>query len=517
MESYLSLAERVEPNDRIVFFFAGHGHTVQGRGGDTGFLFPADGTADKLSTLIRWDDLTKNADLICAKHMLFIMDTCYGGLALTRLASPGSMRFLKNMLTRYSRQVLTAGKADEVVADSGGPREGHSIFTGHLLDAFDGAASSEKNVLTAGEVMAYVYDRVAKDQYSQQTPHFGSFDGEGDLVLMPEMPIQAQADSKADNVLVAIPASLTAPEQTNQSISLETQVKQYLSDPKYRIVLDDLVMAKTREAFYRLGRTDRSMQSTEVTSETFVERLQHYESCMADLRLIVALIARWGGDEHRSILERVFARIGEVHEMTGGLVLWLGLRWYSVNLLLYTGGIAALTSSNYANLHCMLTTAIQKPSNRNESVPLILPTMKGRLDVTRTKAWKLVPGHERNYVPESEYAFRETQPTVEDLFFLGKSYEVLFDRFEILMSLTYAHIDWDGAHESDIWGPAGRFWWKYQSRGMASNPFSQLCKEAASLKEQWDPLRAGFFGGSYARFESITGAYEKILGGLHWY
>jgi hypothetical protein len=35
-----------------------------------------------LSGLIRWDELTRNADLITAKHMLFVMDACYGGLAL---------------------------------------------------------------------------------------------------------------------------------------------------------------------------------------------------------------------------------------------------------------------------------------------------------------------------------------------------------------------------------------------------------------------------------------------------
>jgi hypothetical protein len=45
------------------------------------------------------------------------------------------MRFLRDMLQRFSRQVLTAGKADETVADENGPRPGHSIFTSHLLEA----------------------------------------------------------------------------------------------------------------------------------------------------------------------------------------------------------------------------------------------------------------------------------------------------------------------------------------------------------------------------------------------
>ena len=75
--------------------------------------------------------------------MFFLMDACYGGLALSRRPfPPGSMRFLKNMLQRHSRQILTAGKADEVVADAGGPRAGHSIFTGHVLDVLEGGAAT---------------------------------------------------------------------------------------------------------------------------------------------------------------------------------------------------------------------------------------------------------------------------------------------------------------------------------------------------------------------------------------
>ena len=98
------------------------------------------------------------------------MDACYGGLAIMRALKPGSMRFLKDMLVRRSRQVLTAGKADEVVADLGGPLSNHSVFTGHLLEALDGKAADPTGILTANGVVAYVYKNVASDRGSQQTP-----------------------------------------------------------------------------------------------------------------------------------------------------------------------------------------------------------------------------------------------------------------------------------------------------------------------------------------------------------
>src|SRR5258708_1562393 len=85
-------------DDRILVFFAGHGHTRTGIRGEVGYLVAHDSDINDFSTYIRWDDLTRNAELVRAKHMLFVMDACYGGLALTRTLQPGSTRFLKDMM-----------------------------------------------------------------------------------------------------------------------------------------------------------------------------------------------------------------------------------------------------------------------------------------------------------------------------------------------------------------------------------------------------------------------------------
>lgn len=184
MRSYLSYAgDKVKPNDRVLVFFAGHGHTVSGRR-ETGFLVPVDGDLSDLSTLIRWDELTRDADLIPAKHILFLMDACYGGLAVTRKApATGSERYVEDMLLRVTRQVITAGRADEPVSDGDGTRPSHSIFTSHLLDALDGGAYSTPGVITAMDVLSYVRLKVGMDSQSKQTPHFGIVDGDGDFIF----------------------------------------------------------------------------------------------------------------------------------------------------------------------------------------------------------------------------------------------------------------------------------------------------------------------------------------------
>jgi hypothetical protein len=183
-EAYLGFIKKAsDPNDRVLVFFAGHGTTRGGLRGSVGHLVPVDGDPDDPSTLIRWDDLTRNAELIPAKHILFIMDACYSGLALQRAVTPGTERFLSDMLQRPARQVITAGKADEVVADGGGPEGKNSIFTGFLIEGLEGAAADENGILTANGLMAYIYRKVGRDSHSYQTPHYGHLYGDGDFIF----------------------------------------------------------------------------------------------------------------------------------------------------------------------------------------------------------------------------------------------------------------------------------------------------------------------------------------------
>lgn len=182
-KEFLAFAERCGTDDRIVVFFAGHGASVDGHRGKVGYLVPVEGTLDDKSTLLRWDDFVRDAELIPAKHIFFIMDACYSGLMLQRSISNGTQRFLSDMLQRFSRQALTAGKHDEVVADGGGPQGNNSIFTGYLVQGLQGAAADAGGVITASGLMHYVYRHVGGDGRSNQTPHCGHLDGEGDMIL----------------------------------------------------------------------------------------------------------------------------------------------------------------------------------------------------------------------------------------------------------------------------------------------------------------------------------------------
>jgi hypothetical protein len=78
------------------------------------------------------------------------------------------------------------------------------------------------------------------------------------------------------------------------------------------------------------------------------------------------------------------------------------------------------------------------------------------------------------------------------------------------------HADLENVERSQVWGPPGRFGWKYQhERG--ANPLKDLVSEAEQQKESWGPLKAGLFGGDYLRFEQIATEYIELVSSLNWW
>ncbi|MBY0381940.1 MAG: caspase family protein [Xanthobacteraceae bacterium] len=519
LQAFLRLADGsvTEADDRILVFFAGHGHTVTGRRGETGFLVPVDGRPDDLSTLIRWDELTRNADLIPAKHILFLMDACYGGLALSRnTIPPGSMRFLKDMLQRYSRQVLTAGKADEVVSDGGGTRAGHSIFTSHLLDGMDGAAASGP-ILTGHALMAYVYDKVGGDPLSQQTPHFGFLDGDGDFIFDVTALIKLDETETSDpksNVDIFIKSPSISVPEVAATETVADILKRLIADPTQKIKLNDFINEVLRKTSESLSQEQFAINAP-VTNEGFSARIQKYEEAIADLTVVVILLARWADPDQLNFLEKIYSRISEIEYPQAGPVVWIRLFWYPLLFLMYAGGISALSAHRSTALRVSIFSPIYSERRILDQTnpPAILAVVSYMTEIV--EQFKRLPGYERAYVPRSEHIYKRLQPLLEDQLFLGRSYDQLFDDFEIILALSYADLR-DKDPTTHVWGPPGRFAWKHTS-GRGPSPYERFVSSAKNRGGNWDLLDEGFFSGSDKRFSDIADAYRNLLSKINWW
>ncbi|MYN05441.1 polysaccharide deacetylase family protein [Pseudoduganella sp. DS3] len=180
---------KLKKDDRIFVFFAGHGATRQlSSGRSLGYIVPVDSDPDQVSVdAIPMSELQNVAESVNSKHLLFVMDACYSGLGLTRAG--GTSAFLRDNARRIGRQMLTAGGADQMVAD-GGPN-GHSVFTWTLLQALGGKADlNSDGMITATELAAYVAPAVAS--VSQQTPAFGSLPGSEGGEFVFQLPAEAE-------------------------------------------------------------------------------------------------------------------------------------------------------------------------------------------------------------------------------------------------------------------------------------------------------------------------------------
>jgi peptidoglycan/xylan/chitin deacetylase (PgdA/CDA1 family)/tetratricopeptide (TPR) repeat protein len=181
----LANPDMVKREDRVFVFYAGHGATRKlPSGRDLGYIIPVDADLQnyqgKAISMTNFQDI---AEAVPAKHLLFVMDSCYSGLALVRGGGIAhSTNYLQEITRRTAREMFTAGGADEQVADNG--PNGHSIFTWTLLQALDGRADlNGDGVITGTELAAYVAPAVSS--LSHQTPAFGNMPGSegGDFIF----------------------------------------------------------------------------------------------------------------------------------------------------------------------------------------------------------------------------------------------------------------------------------------------------------------------------------------------
>jgi uncharacterized caspase-like protein len=183
-ELFHQLPQKVNRNDRVLFYFAGHGQTEDlSGGGKKGYIIPVDAeTGSYAATAISMEQIRSLSSRIAAKHIFYVMDSCYSGLGLNRSTGvwPGISDYLRKVSGMRVVQIITAGGQGEQVQE----REGHGLFTSYFLKAIGGDADLDKdNVVTGTELGAYLRPTVSNASRQAQTPLFGRLEGEGEFLF----------------------------------------------------------------------------------------------------------------------------------------------------------------------------------------------------------------------------------------------------------------------------------------------------------------------------------------------
>ena len=158
------------PNDRVIFYFAGHGYIQpDNRGIDSGYLAFADTDPEDPYDGLEYDEITKITRFAKAKHIAFILDACFSGtaLGLTRSAMPEAA--VREYLVHPAYQVLTAG-AFEVVSDA-------RSMTGELVKVLKDGIPGGQSQLTFNHLGQYIQDVIHNQSKGRQTPIYGLLEG----------------------------------------------------------------------------------------------------------------------------------------------------------------------------------------------------------------------------------------------------------------------------------------------------------------------------------------------------
>ncbi|WP_293067084.1 MULTISPECIES: caspase family protein [unclassified Moorena] len=178
-----TLPELVTENDRLLFYFAGHGVALNGDDGPAGYLIPQDASLGDTNSYLPMTKLHDALTQLPCRHFLGILDCCFAGAfkwSNTRdlLTSPEVIHQERydRFITDPAWQIITSSASDQKALDNfnldsvRGQVGNHSPFAAALLEALEGAADiypPAKNgkppgdgVITATELYLHLRDRV---------------------------------------------------------------------------------------------------------------------------------------------------------------------------------------------------------------------------------------------------------------------------------------------------------------------------------------------------------------------
>lgn len=176
------------PHDRLLIYFAGHGHTGKTALGerDIGYIIPADAPLPEADDrvfrqrAISMEKMSEYARQIEAKHALFVFDSCFSGSLLSSLRG-GVPPGITAVTSLPTRQFITAGSEQQAVPDK-------SVFRRYFVAGLSGGADiNGDGYVTGVELFLYLQQHVTAERKEAQTPQYGVIDdariNRGDIVF----------------------------------------------------------------------------------------------------------------------------------------------------------------------------------------------------------------------------------------------------------------------------------------------------------------------------------------------
>ena len=182
------VTEGRQEDNRLLFYYAGHGYTEElANGDDLGYLVMVDTPLPEDSVInhrrsVDMESLVTQAKRIQARHVLFVFDSCFSGTILNASRNQEQPESISYSVRRPVRQFITAGSANETVPDK-------SVFKQAFLNLIGGSARqpAPDDYITGEELGFYLKHQVPKYNKAQH-PQYGKINDpnldQGDFVFV---------------------------------------------------------------------------------------------------------------------------------------------------------------------------------------------------------------------------------------------------------------------------------------------------------------------------------------------
>lgn len=341
--------------------------------------------------------------------------------------------------------------------------------------------------------------------------------GETARKLAEQRPAQIIPIIGADSFFGELAEKVSALEELSRPHPLSVEMaiaslKKYIPEDRYIINLHDLVMAETEKLYSELNENNFPLDHP-FDAEQLRNRVQKYEALSELLLSLMINGCYWGNKEHEKLWVRCLERIANpVREKEGGYYdVWLNLKLYPALLLLYGGGIASVAAEKYNTFSAFLSRV--KIRGRSDDRPAFLSL--NAVNIMEKQFGQMLPGMERKYTPLSDHLYGYLRRFLREFLPDEIHYEECFDKFEYLLGLVVA--DRREKEVGRVWGPAGRFGWRYADNYDKSimNKLEQEIERGASPLID-SLMESGLFEGSADRFKHIKKSFDAFIKRLDW-
>lgn len=211
-------------------------------------------------------------------------------------------------------------------------------------------------------------------------------------------------------------------------------LKKYLSEPKYRIALDDLVAGEVDAVSIASQEIASDVKGGDKTGEGILYRVQRYEAASFTLMSLAFVAGQWSEREQMAPWIKAIVKLAQPR-VNNGFSIWIALQLYPATLLLYAFGLGAVLSERWETLSILLNTKVRRDNTQEmrvvEFVPISALFQLGQV-------MDVLPGRKRQYTPLNNHVYALLWGMLKRSFPSESAFQLAFDRLEMLIALAHA-------------------------------------------------------------------------------